>query len=89
MLGAKFVEQFVLDFGQVGVGLAGNGNCSGLAFGGMCFNEVLQGVVVDIICIIENRGVSIPAIIFLGVSVSQLVMTFGDRRRGWEKEPMR
>lgn len=41
MLGAKFVEQFVLDFDQVSVGLAGNGNCPGLAFGGMRFDEVL------------------------------------------------
>lgn len=41
MLGAEFVKQFVLDFGQMSVGLAGDRNRLGLVFGGMHFDEVL------------------------------------------------
>lgn len=50
MLVAEFVVQLVLDFDKMRVGLARYGNCLGLVFSGMRFNEVLERVVVDVIC---------------------------------------
>lgn len=49
MLIAEFVVQLVLDFDKVGVGLAGYGDCLGLVFGSVCFDKVLERVVVDVI----------------------------------------
>lgn len=40
MLGAEFVEQLVLDFGQMSVGLTGNCDSLGLVLGGVDFDEV-------------------------------------------------
>lgn len=51
MLVAEFVVQLVLDFRKVGVGLAGDRNGLCLVFAGVCFDEVLEGVIVDVICI--------------------------------------
>lgn len=56
MLGAQFVVELVFDLGQVGVGLAGNCYCLGLVPCGVCLDKVLQGIVVDVICMI--RGLS-------------------------------
>lgn len=49
MLVAKFVVQLVLDFDKVGIGLAGYRNCLGLVLSCVCFDKVLERVVVDII----------------------------------------
>lgn len=55
MLGAEFVVEFVLDLGEMGVGLAGNGNCFCLVLGGVHFNEVLEGIVVNVVYAREGR----------------------------------
>lgn len=49
MLDAQLVVEIVLDLGQVRVGLAGDCDSLGLVSGGVDLDEVLEGIVVDII----------------------------------------
>lgn len=47
--------KFVFDFGEVGVWLAGNRNCFCLVFGGVHFDEMLERIVVNVVCAKQTR----------------------------------
>lgn len=71
MLGTQLAVELVFDLGEVSVGLAGDGYCLGLVPGGVGLDEVLEGIVVDVICArdVSATGGSIP---------------IGEKRRDWE-----
>lgn len=62
MLGAQLAVELVFDLGKVSVGLAGDNYCLGLVPGSVGLDEVLEGIVVDVICTreVSATGGSIP-----------------------------